>query len=86
MVWAAISALRKNEIVFLEGRQRSENYVRTLGGRASPFAQYHYGADCHFQQDIAGIHTSRERRAFFAEKGARVLDWPARSADLNPIV
>ncbi|GMF44980.1 unnamed protein product [Phytophthora fragariaefolia] len=45
----------------------------------------HYGVDYIYQQDNAAIHTSMETRDFFDEQGIQVLDWPARSPDLNPI-
>lgn len=38
-----------------------------------------------FQQDNASIHTSGETLAFFDEMQINVMEWPARSPDLNPI-
>ena len=38
-----------------------------------------------FQQDNAAPHTANTTREWFMEEGVAVLDWPARSPDLNPI-
>jgi hypothetical protein len=38
-----------------------------------------------FQQDNASIHMSGHSLVWFAEKNIPLLDWPARSPDLNPI-
>ncbi|TKR73972.1 hypothetical protein L596_021207 [Steinernema carpocapsae] len=37
------------------------------------------------QQDNASIHTSRSTKQWLDIKNIEVLDWPARSPDLNPI-
>ena len=36
-------------------------------------------------QDNARPHTARHTREFLAQAGVPLLDWPARSPDLNPI-
>jgi hypothetical protein len=75
----------KAELVVLEGRQDSENYIYTIGEYMLPFAHLKYGTSIVFQQDNAPIHSSRMTKVFFAEQSIEVLDWPARSPDLNPI-
>uniref|UniRef100_H3GUW3 Tc1-like transposase DDE domain-containing protein n=1 Tax=Phytophthora ramorum TaxID=164328 RepID=H3GUW3_PHYRM len=50
-----------------------------------PFAHLHHGVDYIYQQDNASIHRSKFTTAFFEEEDIRVLDWPVRSPDLNPI-
>ena len=49
------------------------------------FARREYGIKFLFQQDNAAIHTSSMSTDFFGEQGVNVMDWPARSPDLNPI-
>lgn len=85
MVWAAFSAKGKSEIAFLSGRQASKHYIWTLCEFLYPFAHLMHGTEFFFQQDNASIHTSRETRQFFEEMELNVIDWPARSPDLNPI-
>ena len=38
-----------------------------------------------FQHDIASLHKARSIRKWFVEIGVEELEWPAQSADLNPI-
>lgn len=85
MVWGGFAAAGKTKLAVLVGKQSSEHYVYTLSEYLLPFAHLHYGADFVFQQDNASIHTSTVAKEFFDEQAVRVLDWPARSPDLNPI-
>lgn len=41
--------------------------------------------DIFFQQDNDPKHTSKDARAWFAQKCIKLLPWPAQSPDLNPI-
>ncbi|KAE8903044.1 hypothetical protein PF003_g12711 [Phytophthora fragariae] len=85
MVRGGFSTAGKTELAVLVGRQASQHYIYTVSEYLLPFAHLHYGVDFVFQQDNATIHTSRETTAFFEEQGVQVMDWPARSPDLNPI-
>lgn len=85
MVWAGIWASGKTEIAFLDGRQDSYCYIWTLSEFLLPAAHLSFGTDYIFQQDNAAIHTSAATRSFFQEQNVTVMDWPARSPDLNPI-
>ena len=85
MVWAAISSRGSSELVFLEGKQNSLKYVET-------FDQYlfqlcdKFGDDAViFQHDNAPLHSSRLTKTLLQERNLKVLKWPARSPDLNPI-
>ncbi|KAE9045847.1 hypothetical protein PR001_g4799 [Phytophthora rubi] len=60
-------------------------YIYTVSEFLLPYAHFNYGTDFTFQQDNASIHTSRETMAFFEEQEVSVMDWPARSPNLNPI-
>jgi hypothetical protein len=85
MSWGGICWEGKTELVILEGCQGSENYIYTIGEYMLPFAHLKYGTDfVRHQQDNAPIHSSRMAKAFFAEQSIEVIDWPARSPDLNP--
>jgi transposase len=85
MVWGAFCAQGKSELVFLEGKQDSQAYIWTLSEHLLPFIDLKYGRDCIFQQDNASIHSSRATKDFFVEENVEVMDWPAKSPDLNPI-
>ena len=85
MVWGGFGARGTTPLVFLEGRQDSAAYTRTLTSALLPSAAAIAGNDWQLQQDNASIHTSTTTRAFFVQHGIRLLPWPARSPDLNPI-
>ena len=85
MVWDAFSAKGKSEMAMLAGRQAYEHYVNTLCEFLLLFAHLHYGTDYTFQQDNASIHKSGLTAEFFEEQQMKVMKWPARSPDLNPI-
>lgn len=85
MVWGAFSSKGKAELKILDGKQDSYAYTVTLSDHLLPFAHGNYGFDFTFQQDNASIHSSRETGAWFLDNNVKVLKWPARSPDLNPI-
>ncbi|KAG2904581.1 hypothetical protein PC119_g11450 [Phytophthora cactorum] len=76
---------KRSKLTVLEGRQASEHYIHTVSEYMLPFAHLHYGLDYIYQQDNASIHRSHLTKEFFEEEGITVLNWPARSPDLNPI-
>ncbi len=43
-------------------------------------------ADFIFQQGVAPAHTAKSTKSWLNDHGVGVLDWPANSPDLNPIV
>ncbi|POM59917.1 putative retroelement [Phytophthora palmivora] len=85
MIWGAFSAKGKSKLALLVGRQASEQYIYTVSEFLLPFAHLNYGVDFVYQQDNASIHTSKETMEIFKEQEVSVLDWPARSLDLDPI-
>jgi hypothetical protein len=85
MMWAGFSAVGKTKLAVLHGKQNSDDYVYTVSEFMLPYAHQHYGTDFTFQQDGASIHRSKRTLEFFAEQEVRVLPWPARSPNLNPI-
>lgn len=85
MLWSCFSYHGKGPIVYLNGRVDAKAYQKVLESELLPWAANTHGETWQFQQDNAPIHTARLIRRFFADNGMDVLDWPARSPDLNPI-
>ena len=85
MIWVAISHDGLTDLAFLQGKQKSADYIKVLENNLLPFAERMYDANYVFQQDASPIHTSKLTRTFFQERNIKVLSWPARSPDLNPI-
>ena len=85
VIWVAISHDGLTDLAFLQGKQKSADYIKVLENNLLPFAERMYDANYVFQQDASPIHTSKLTRTFFQERNIKVLSWPARSPDLNPI-
>lgn len=85
MIWGAIWSDGKSDLAFLEGKQNSEAYCKTLEKFLLPAGAEHFRGNYVFQQDNAPIHTSRMTKDFLHENNVALLDWPALSPDLNPI-
>jgi transposase len=85
MVWGAFGGSKTSMLAILEGNQNSDKYVSTLENYLVPFVDELGGEGVIFQQDKASIHTARLTKALFAEQNFSLMDWPAKSPDLNPI-
>lgn len=85
MIWAAISYEGTSGVVFLSGRQTSEDYRATLENVLLPFGREAHQDNYIFMQDNASIHTSNAMLAWFEEQQVPLLPHPALSPDLNPI-
>ncbi|KAF0702625.1 hypothetical protein AaE_015816 [Aphanomyces astaci] len=85
MGWGGFCSKEKTQLAILEGNQDSSAYVDTLPEYLFPFGDVNFGRDCEFQHDNASTHASKETKAFLAEQGLRVMKWPSKSPDLNPI-
>lgn len=63
----------------------SQGYQNVLEQFLLPVAGEICGDGWVFQQDNAAVHTSRSTVQWFQDNQVQVLQWPARSPDLNPI-
>ena len=82
MIWGAFSYHGNAELVVMEGKQNSAEYVNVLEESLIPFTNHVHNNAAIFQQDNAANHTSRSTTNWFE---ANSIDWPAKSLDLNPI-
>lgn len=85
MIWAMI---QPNGLIchkILERNFKSENYIQLLSGTAVPICKLNYGQTFWFQQDNSKIHTANIVKKWMKDRNINVLDWPARSPDLNPM-
>lgn len=85
MIWGGISAKGKTELAFLTGRQDTSKYILTLEKYLLPFGNQIHSGNYIFQQDNASIHVSTQAKTWFASMNLDILEWPAKSPDLNPI-
>lgn len=85
MVWGAFGFNGTSPVSFLSGRQNSASYQETLQEILLPHAEFIGGPEVTFQQDNAPIHTSHSSKSWLAENNIKLMKWPSRSPDLNPI-
>ena len=85
MIWAGFCATGKSYITFVESTMNSQKYVDMLQSSLVPFANEILGPNFIFQQDNAPCHRAKNTKLWFLRKGIEVMEWPARSPDLNPI-
>jgi len=85
MIWASFSKNGKSHIAFLSRRQNSTKYCETLQAYLLPFCERIGVEDWTFQQDNASIHKSAQTTEWLRNTVANVLEWPAKSPDMNPI-
>ncbi len=86
MIWAAMSSAGVGPLCFLKSTVNADIYQEILEHFMLPSADKLYGdADFIFQQDLAPAHTAKGTKSWFNDHGVTVIDWPAKSPDLNPI-
>jgi transposase len=90
MIWGGISlTMGKTELVFVYGNQDATDHTHTLRDYFNPFfdAVVAMAPDIkpRLMQDNASIHTAKESQRWLRSEKIEVLDWPAKSPDLNPI-
>lgn len=86
MVWGGVSLDGRTDLhVFARGGITAVRYRNEI---LEPIVRPYAGAvgdDFILMQDNARPHTARVSMAFLADEGITVMNWPARSPDLNPI-
>jgi hypothetical protein len=85
MVWAGISIDNRTDLVVVPGRLNAMNYIENILEDHMVPAAYCVGQNFILMQDNAKPHTAGITRDFLQESGIQVMEWPALSADLNPI-
>ena len=88
MIWAAISKKGKSDLVFVNGNLNDQAYTTMLTDHFLPFIEDKHGGEgdqAIFQQDNAPAHSAVHTKEWFFSNIVSVLDWPAKSPDLNVI-
>ncbi|CAH2252341.1 jg2005 [Pararge aegeria aegeria] len=86
MVSAGICSGARTDLVVIDrGSLTADRYIReVLEENVVPFAPY-IGDDFVFMQDNARPHTARVTQAYLNDMNITVMEWLARSLDMNPI-
>jgi transposase len=83
MVWMKVMPNGLMTFSFIEGKFCSRDYIILLKNKPLPIMYLNYGMNYTFQQDNASVHNSKECKTFFDESNISILEWPAKSPDLN---
>ena len=79
----AIIGIDERALTFAEGSVNSEAYIKMLEKTLLPIVKRK--PHLWFMQDMASCHTSAQTAEWFKAHNIKVLPWPPRGADLNPI-
>ena len=84
MIWAGISMHTKTEAIVVNGNLNARGYQDQI---ITPVLIPHFRANrgMTLAQDNATCHTAQTTQQMLQNNNIRVLPWPARSPDLNPI-
>lgn len=85
MFWGAFGYHGKSELQKVNPRSTSTDYQNLLQCGLLRDGNRMGGRGWVFQQDNAPIHVSKSTKEWLNAKKVRVLDWPPRSPDLNPV-
>ena len=85
MIWGAFSWRGCAKLAIIKGNMNSEQYIEVLQEYMLPFAEDKHPDGFIFQQDGASVHRSQATMQYLKDADVDLLDWPARSPDLNPI-
>ena len=84
MIWGGISLQHKTEVRVIDGNLNAQRYqTEVLAPVVVPFIRTH--PHMILMQDNATSHSARATRQYLSANNVQVMDWPARSPDLNPI-
>ena len=89
-MWGWISGTAIGELVEIPPRMNSAEYIRILEDVFLPSVRAIYPVEdmpvIRLVQDNSGVHTSRETQQWFRNHPEiQLINWPARSPDLNLI-
>ncbi len=85
MIWGAMSSAGVGPLCFLKTNVTDVNQDILEHFMLPSADQLFKDAHLIFQQDLAPVHTAKSTKSWLNDHGVGVLDWPAKSPDLNPI-
>lgn len=81
----AISYREQINLAHIDGKMDSQYYTNVLCESLIPTADALLGEDWVFQRDNAAVPSSTHTKTFLEANDVHVLDWPAKSPDINII-
>jgi transposase len=85
LFWGMLFSSGRLHLQEVKGTQDSNKYCHLLNSFALPLINAEYPDGFILQQDNAPPHVSEYTHRFLEEKGISLMEWPAKSPDLNVI-
>ena len=85
MFWGMLFSTGQLHLMEIKGNLDSKKYCHLLNSFALPLIYEEFDQTFTLQQDNAPPHASEYTQLFLEEKGVKLMEWPARSPDLNVI-
>lgn len=83
MIWMMLMPNGLLAYRILKGKFNSDDYIRLLKEMIVPIIKLNFKSNVVFQEDNSTVHKAKKVKDFFNTCGYSVLDWPAKSPDLN---
>ena len=83
MLWMMVMPNGLMTFRVVKGNLNSNGYIQILKECAVPISKLNYVDDFILQEDNASVHKSKETKKFMRDNKINILDWPARSPDIN---
>ena len=83
--YGALSTMGASELVVVDGAMNRHRYIQILRNQMLPWTTVVFGRNFVYVQDTAPPHTTCDTAAFLDQQDVDVMDWPARSPNINPI-
>ena len=67
----------------IAGKFNSDSYIDMMKMSVVPIMKLNFGNDFWLQEDNASVHKSAKVKHFMLQSSIKILEWPAKSPDLN---
>jgi transposase len=85
MIWTGIGYHGRTDIKFIGGKINSKMYLQLISEQIERHATRISGEKFTFQQDNTAVHSAKVVKSYFKANNIPLLEWPARSPDINVI-
>ena len=83
MVWLMAFPNGLLSFKIIKGKLNSSGYINMLKNNILPIIKLNYGNEFYYQEDNSPVHKAKVVKQFMIDSGISVLEWPAKSPDLN---
>lgn len=83
MIWLMVmpNGLLCHKVI--QGKFKSHDYINLLKQTVVPIVKLNFENNFYFQEDNCMVHKAKDVKDFWKRSNIKVLEWPAKSPDLN---